>query len=117
MNHTIRMMGSTKNTCYPLYVDMNTRKESANKELMVDFGDKSKEAAIKACGYALEDMSFGWSVNPKKPMTMILNYDIGASNPMYWHGQFTFVLQRNQGIMKSIEELFVLCQTSLFCYS
>ena len=94
---------------------MNTRKESANKELFVDFGDKSRQAVIQALtpvavalGYNLEDMCFGWNINPKSQMTMILDYNIPASNPMYWHQQFTFVLQRNIGIFKPIQHPSVL---------
>ena len=98
----------------PVYVDMNTRDESKNKTVMVNFGDKSRKAVIKALapiasavGYNLSDVNFSWTTDlngDSGESSLILDYDVEKSDPWYWHSDFTFALQRNIG-----SNIFSLC--------
>ena len=85
---------------------MATRSKSNNKELTIEFPDMTPESVFKVlapiaseCGYNVSDMTFGWSIDIKKPMSMIVGYNVNNSNPMFWHPEFTFILQRNPGLI------------------
>ena len=104
---------------YKLYVDMATRNKSDNKSATISLADMGTGAIVKqlatiasACGYNVTDMTFGWTIDLKQEMTMIIDYNIKVSNPMYWHPKFTFVLQRNKG---TISCYFVLYKISFLC--